>query len=179
MVDGRADTWNNVSAGLTVTELAELYDRHAASVYGLAMHMLGDQRAAEEVVEEVFVAALGRSDLPARGARAGDFQVAAWLLRLAHRRCLERLGRRAGVYADAPPGASVAPLDPDYETRAERVRAALADLPDTERQVIELMYFQGMTRDEVAMQIACAYSDVHHFARLGLEKLREVLLADG
>lgn len=162
----------NATSSLTrARTLAALYDRHAASVFGLALRMLGDESAAEEVVEEVFVYALDH--LTELDDRQTGRDASAWLLRITHRLCLERLGRRRP--ARPPQPELPAGLGVGDEDRTHRVREALASLPETERQVIELMFFEGLPREDIAMRLACAQSEVLHLARLGLEKLREAL----
>jgi RNA polymerase sigma-70 factor (ECF subfamily) len=153
--------------------LAALYDRHAAAVFGLALRMLGGPSAAEAIVEDVFTLALDRFD--ESDVKNASHEIAAWLLRTTHHLCLDRLGRRG----TARPPEFVAPVPPliGDEDRARRVREALQSLPAIERQVIELMYFQGLSREEIAMRVACAQSDVLHYARLGLETLHDALFA--
>ncbi len=151
--------------------LSALYDRAAASVFGLALHILGDRQAAAEVTEEVFLEAL---------EHAGDLRgrhSAAWLLHATRRHCLVRLGRRPEPqFPEAHLSALIPASLGGDEERAARVRQALNSLPDEARQAVEWLYFQGLPRQEVATRLGCAQGEVPYYARLGLEKLREALL---
>jgi RNA polymerase sigma factor (sigma-70 family) len=56
-----------------------------------------------------------------------------------------------------------------------RVRAALAQLPDDQRQVIELTLFAGLTQRAIAARLRCAEADVPRLARLALQTVREII----
>ncbi len=163
--------------------LAELYRRHAPVVMGLARRILGDQALAEEVTQETFWRAWNRADTyrPASGAVGG------WLYGIARNLAIDRLrrGRRRPVAVDLPgedraagdlvdPAADV----PEIARRARQaslVRRALQALPPEQLAVIELAYFQGLTRREIAESESLPLGTVHTRARLALLKLRELL----
>jgi RNA polymerase sigma-70 factor (ECF subfamily) len=63
--------------------------------------------------------------------------------------------------------------------RGQQVRAALEELPTEQREVIELAYFSGLTRQDIARTTGVPLGTVHTRARLGLQKLQAVLLAAG
>jgi RNA polymerase sigma-70 factor (ECF subfamily) len=158
--------------------LAELYDRHARAIYSLALHILGEQAEAEDVVQEVFSQAWTQSPRyePTRGS------VAAWLLTIARSRAIDRArSRRArpdSARADAAQLASlVDPADlPDSGllTRdlASRLRRAIAHLPILQRVVVELAYFDGLTQNEIAERLEEPIGTVKTRVRLALLKLR-------
>ena len=150
-----------------------VYDRHASSVYGLALRIMRDRSAAEDVAQEAFVA-LWRdrhSYSPERGAAS------AWLLTITHNRAIDaiRRGRCRGH----------APLEDDDEREApdrtdeeamRRVEAsvigvALRTLPDAQRLVLELGYFSGLTHREIAARMQIPLGTVKSRTRLGLQKL--------
>ena len=167
--------------------LEVLYDRYAPAVMGLAIKMLGDRAAAEEVVQETFWR-VWRS--------AGTFQAergtfAGWLFGIARNLIID-LCRRSKIRPQPA-------LDEGEEQRIERapdpgvdvaesawtaikhtqVRAAMADLPPAQRRVIELAYFGGMTRQEIATATGEPLGTIHTRVRLALQKLRETLQARG
>jgi RNA polymerase sigma-70 factor (ECF subfamily) len=164
------------------TALGALYDRWMRSLYSLVVHLLKDPDEAEDVVEETFWQAWRRASSyePSRGA------VSTWLLTIGRRRALDRLRAKARrredpltregqVLAEIP-----SPLPDPSQTAegAERrayVLAALRELPDEQREVLELGYFQGMTQSEIAELTGQPLGTVKTRMRLAMQKLREPL----
>ena len=165
--------------------LAALYDRYAAGLNGLALRITGDHADAEEVVSDVFAQVwrdANRFD-PARGS------VATWLVTITRSRALDVLrarGRRARLAESAarespvqPAAMGAPPEQADARTfaaeREVRVRDALAELPEEQRQVLELAYFAGMSQSEIATQLATPLGTVKTRARLAFVRLRDLL----
>jgi RNA polymerase sigma-70 factor (ECF subfamily) len=165
--------------------LGVLYDRHARTVYALALAVVGERADAEEVVADT----LGQAWRSAGDYDPGRGSVGAWLTTIARARALDlvrRRGRRGRAYqraaqsADGELAAPVAmPEPPDRGVeQAEAgalVRRALADLPDAQRRVIELAYFGGLSQSEIARELAEPLGTVKTRMRAGLEKLRAAL----
>lgn len=164
--------------------LSTLWDRHALPAYSLALRMLRDPGWAEEIVQDVFLRLWQdpRAYDPSRGS------LRRWLLTVTHHAAVDGLrGRRGSARArDAGPG----PLESmDHEEdpadmawvnlRAERVRAAIAELPPTQREVIELVYFGGWSQSEVAKNTGQPLGTVKSRLRMGMKKLRASLLGTG
>ena len=163
------------------TALGALYDRWVRSLYSLVLHLLKDPDEAEDVVEETFWQAWKKADSyePSKGA------VSTWLLTIGRRKALDRLRakRRSGVdtvsgdfsFADLP---STAP-DPSMEVEGrelrEQIRNALGDLPDEQREVLELGYFSGLSQSEIAEATGQPLGTVKTRMRLAMQKLREPL----
>jgi RNA polymerase sigma-70 factor (ECF subfamily) len=163
------------------TALGALYDRWVRSLYSLVFHLLKDADEAEDVVEETFWQAWRKASSyePSRGA------VSTWLLTIGRRRALDRLrarGRRReesmtqlGALADV---ASPVP-DPSQMTegseRRSHVQAALRGLPDEQREVLELGYFEGLSQTEIAELTGQPLGTVKTRMRLAMQKLREPL----
>ena len=167
--------------------LEALYDRYAPAVMGLALKLLADRAAAEEVVQETF----WRVWRSAGSFRSQRGTVAAWLFGIARNFIIDVCRRRrvrpqAALDDDAAQRIEGAP-DPDADVaesarlaiRHAQVRAALSALPDAQRRVIELAYFGGMTRQEIADATGEPLGTIHTRARLALQKLREALQAQG
>lgn len=150
-----------------------IYDGYHRLVYGLALRVLGDPGAAEDVTQAVF---LKIWDSPAL-FRGGNF--GAWLARVARNRALDAV-RARGVRAEADLPATM-PLDETLEEVAiahldgARVRDALEQLPPEQREPIELGFFGGITHQEIARRIGLPLGTVKTRIRTGLRRLRNVL----
>jgi RNA polymerase sigma-70 factor (ECF subfamily) len=163
---------------------AVLYDRHAAVAYSLAYRICGRRAAAEEAVQEAFLAAWrGRASY--QSARGG---LRLWLLALVRNRAIDAV-RHASVTTsrdvhDEGLSATLPALertDDEVERRsnAELVRRAMAELPDDQQRVIELSFFGGFTHSEIAAMLDLPPGTVKGRMRLGLTKLRATLAEPG
>ena len=161
--------------------LSQLYDRYARVLYSLAIKILGTAEEAEEVVLDVFsqVWKSAQNYDPSRG------RVDGWLFLMTRSRSLDRLRKRqrfAKVVEASTEKAQVQPQlspIPDDELliqeRRDRICAALAQIPDGQRRVLELAYFGGFSQAEIAAQLGIALGTVKTRVRLGLNKLRGLL----
>lgn len=161
--------------------LGEVYDQYASFVYGLALRVIGEQRGAEDVSQEVFVYLWERPEVfdPERGA------LRTWLGTLAHRRSVDYVRREEARRRRSEREAACRVTVPDVEelatalVTAERVRAALGVLPPEQREAIELAYFGGRTYREVAAELAEPEGTVKSRIRIGLGRLRANLAERG
>jgi RNA polymerase sigma-70 factor (ECF subfamily) len=158
--------------------LGELYDRYGAILFGLLVRILHDRSEAEDVLQEVFVQTW---------RRAGDFdpsrgRVLAWLAMLARSRALDRrraLASRNRTAAEA--GDESDERSPDAVLQAmvaedaRRVRRALESIPEAQREVLRLAYFEGLSQREIAARLTRPLGTVKTHTRLGLLRLRELL----
>lgn len=156
--------------------IAALYDRYGRLVYGVALRVVQDHGAAEEITQDVFV----RCWRTAERYRAEQGSLAAWLLAIAHNRAIDELRSRRGKELRRPRAAEdeLPPvLDPGFDAALLRgdVRRALGALPEGQREVIELIFWGGLTRREIAERLRLPLGTVHTRLRLGMEKLREAL----
>jgi len=160
--------------------LAVLYDQTSHLVFGLALRVLRNRSAAEEVLLDVYKQAWRQCALydERRGTPTG------WLLKIAHSRAIDRvrvLRRDQALQRAVEERMDRESLDEDPESRvaiAERqaaVRRALDALPAEQRAVIVLAYFSGLSQSEIASQLELPLGTVKTRARLGLAKLRELL----
>jgi RNA polymerase sigma-70 factor (ECF subfamily) len=156
--------------------VAALYDRYGRLVYSVALRIVQDHGAAEEVVQDVFVRCWRTIDRyrPEQGS------LTAWLLSIAHNRAIDELRSRRGKelrrQQAAEPQEQVV-VDPGFEAVLVRgdVRQALGNLPESQRQVIELIFWGGLTRREIAERLRLPLGTVHTRLRLGMDKLRDTL----
>lgn len=159
--------------------LAELYDRYAALALGLARRVVRDAALAEDVVQETFVAvwrSAGRFSAERSSARA-------WVLMLAHRRAVDLVRARERRRAEQLPE-DLDRADPRARDPAdlvglgqlrERVARALAQLPDQQREALELAYFGGYTQSELADRLGEPLGTIKSRMHSGLARLRTLL----
>jgi len=153
-----------------------LYDRHVSHVYALALRILRDPMLAEEATQDTFLKLWGR----ARQFLAERGTLVTWLLTIARRTALDRVrleGRRP-VLSDA--------TDPDLawndipepgtfsdENRWRSMHFAVQALPEEQRQVLELAYYQGLSQSEIAETLGWPLGTVKTRLRAAMEHLRQ------
>jgi RNA polymerase sigma-70 factor (ECF subfamily) len=175
-----ADAW--LAARLAAGDdhaLAEAFDRLAPAVYGAARGVLGDDAAAQDVVQDVFVELWshpGRYD-PAAG------RLRTYLIVLARHRAVDvlrselRRAARQERHVRLAPG-ELLPSPGDEMLAAEAagvVRDAVRLLPGDQRRVVELAYFEGLTYREVALAVGIPEGTAKSRLRLALARLSTVL----
>lgn len=164
--------------------LEALYDRYAATVLGVCLKVVGDPTLAEDALQETFwrVWKGAGTYQPERGT------FTSWLFRIARNLAIDAYRRRnarpQAFHTDEGSDPILEEMpDPDVNVaeqaqsllKHQQVRNALASLPRSQRQVIEMAYFYGMTRQEIAEATGEALGTIHTRARLALQKLREEL----
>ena len=158
--------------------LAELYDRYGPIMLAVGRKILGGQREAEDLLHDVFLEAwrAAKSFDPERGT------VRAWLLMRMRSRAVDRLRahNRAKVVLDTeaemPEPATDAPA-PDQVADHERVRAAVAALPEDQRPILLMVYFRGMTGAEVAQALDLPVGTVKSRLARAIQRMRSVVRA--
>ena len=157
--------------------LAELYDRFGRVAYGLALRMLRDEKLAEDAVQEGFLTAWRNADrfMPERA------KASTWLLTLIHRRAVDLVRReerrRTEPLAERSERAATDSAEDDAWLRfeRERVQAALQQLPDQQREALELAYYGGFTQSELAERLGQPVGTIKSRMFVGLSRLRELL----
>ena len=152
-----------------------LYDLLSRRAFGLAYRMLGDSQSAEDVVQDAFLSvwrAAERIDL-ARG------RLQSYVLTVVHRRAIDVLRSRKGSPTrELPEDMPLADERADVAASVaktldgEVVRGALNGLPEEQRQVVEMAYFQGLTHVEIAKGLGLPLGTVKSRLRLALDKMR-------
>jgi RNA polymerase sigma-70 factor, ECF subfamily len=153
--------------------MAALYDRYSGIVYSVALRILGDAAAAEDVLQEVFMQLwrnLGVFD-SSRG------NLGAWLAVIARNRAIDgRRKRRPETDVEDV----IVSVEPDMSGDAERSRAmekvrnALSAMPAAQRSALELAYFEGLSHSEIASKTGEPLGTVKTRIRAGLLALRKV-----
>jgi RNA polymerase sigma-70 factor (ECF subfamily) len=159
--------------------LAELYDRVGRMAFGLAYRVLRDERLAEDAVQEAFLA-VWRTAAAFSAERA---KATTWILTLVHRRAVDLVRREERRRADPlddgeRDGEAATPSAEDaawLHFERERVQAALRQLPDTQREAIELAYYGGFSQSELAERLGVPLGTIKSRMFAGLARLREIL----
>jgi len=159
--------------------LAELYDRVGRIAYGLALRILRDERHAEDAVQEAFLQ-VWRSAATFRPERA---KASTWVLTLVHRRAVDLVRREERRQTDPladDAGATVEAAEQTDEAawlrfERERVQTALKQLPDLQREALELSYYGGFSQSELAERLGVPLGTIKSRMFAGLARLRELL----
>lgn len=162
------------------TALRVLYDRYGRIAFALAYRVTGEAAAAEEVVQDAYVAVWSRAD-SFDSARSANIR--GWLLSIVHNRSIDyrrreidrNPGMRSIEFADEALATPDAWSEVSAALDAEGVRAAMSDLPAEQRRPIELSFFDGLSHAEIAREEDESLGTVKSRIRLGLKKLSSAL----
>lgn len=170
----------DVAAGSTEA-LARLYDRHAGTVFALARRVLNRLEDAEEVVQDVFTQIWREAGRYERGRAS----VAGWVVMLTRARAIDRLrsrnarpDQRSAESTEMPDVPSTGWSPEQVTISAEdvrEVRGALAELPEAQRSLVELAYYEGLTHSEIAARTGVPLGTVKTRIRTAMTTLRDVL----
>lgn len=162
--------------------LEALYDRYSGPIYSLAVRMLRDAGAAEEVTQDTFFNVWRR----AASYRQSRGKVTAWLFSIGHHRIIDEVRRRkrreqTQVYHDVdlinqPSDDTNDPMRfANRQMQKGMLAEALSALRVEQREIVMLAYYGGLTHSEIANKLGQPLGTVKTRMRLGLKKLREVL----
>ncbi len=172
------ELWNAISAGQSEA-LGVLYERYASLVYRLALRILANPQEAEDLTQEIFLT-LWRSNNynPARGSTS------SFLMTMTRSRAIDRLRARGTklkflqrwsqmmMTQTSPP----TPFEmASLSQRSQHVNSALAQLPSSQRQVLEMAYYDGLSQSEIARQLNIPLGTIKTWSRQGLLNLRKNL----
>jgi len=159
--------------------LADLYDLMGSRAYGLAFRVLRDGPAAEDVVQNAFATLWEQADRldEARGSIQG------LLLTIVHRRAIDaarsrqRHAAHTGPLEVDPADGDPTPMDAvvasdEAQERARDVQAALQVLPEAQRQVVLLAYFEALSQQDIAALLDVPLGTVKSRLRLAMQRLR-------
>ena len=162
--------------------LEVFYTRYSSSVYSLARYMLRDQAVAEEATQDIFLNLWLKASSynPERG------KPRAWFMSVAHHRIIDVIkARRRRAQSTDQVTHELLDLHPSRQPSTEEqaqtnlarqeIITALASLPEEQREVIVLAYFEGYSQSEIAGKLSQPLGTVKTRARLGLQKLRAAL----
>jgi RNA polymerase sigma-70 factor (ECF subfamily) len=163
--------------------LRELFVAYGPHAKALAQRVVASPTLAEEVVQEVFLAVW---------RNAGDYRpelgsVRAWLFTAVHNRAVDSVRREESFRrraqdeavlipeAGEPDVAELVAENDELALRRKRMRAALDQLPDEQRSVLELMYFKGRTQAAISQETGIPLGTVKSRTLLGMRRLRKEL----
>jgi RNA polymerase sigma-70 factor (ECF subfamily) len=152
--------------------VAELYDRYSSVVYAVALRILGDTGAAEDVLQEVFLQ-LWRNPGAFDAARGS---LGPWLAVIARNRAIDSLRRRRPETDIEDVVLSVAPdlaSEADRSRAVEKVRGVLGTIPALQRSALEMAYFEGLSHSEIATKTGEPLGTIKTRIRAGLMALRK------
>jgi RNA polymerase sigma-70 factor, ECF subfamily len=158
---------------------SQFYDRYSPLVYALALRMLKAQSDAEDLLQEVFLQVWRQA--AAYSAQRGSPE--AWLVNIVRSRAIDKLRsirrrEKSFVLTDDPAMAespdNVESFAGESETRLV-MNSALANLPEAQRRVLELAYFDGLSQTEIAARLAEPLGTVKTRMRSGIQRLRGML----
>ena len=156
--------------------MAQLYERYSGVVYSVALRVLGDTGAAEDVLQDVFMQ-IWRSPA-AFDANRGT--LAGWLAVIARHRAIDALRKRRPEVDIAD---VVVSCEPDLVRGAEwsralgKIRGALASMPALQRSALDMAFFEGLTHSEISEKTGEPLGTIKTRIRAGLLALRKALKA--
>lgn len=172
-----AEVYQAVKSGQKAA-LGILYDRYGKLVYGLALKILNNPQEAEDLTQEIFVALWrNQSYNPSRGS-LGSFLMTVTRSRAIDKlrsrntslKFLDRWSKTMSVETTNTPFEQAS-----FSERSQQVRNALTQLSQEQRQILEMVYFEGLSQSEISQQLGLPLGTVKTRSRLGLLKLRQAL----
>jgi RNA polymerase sigma-70 factor (ECF subfamily) len=169
-------------AGQDEAALGELYDRYSRLVFSLAYGVVGVQDSAEEIALDVFTRVWEK----AHTYRSDRAKVRTWLTRMTRNRAIDHL-RRESVrpsrdsigWAEVHPEPASSNIGPEAAAaqaiEKDRVRAAVASLSESQREVLELAYFGGYSHSQIARVLDLPLGTVKGRVRMAMQNLRRAL----
>lgn len=173
-----SEVWNALKLGKSQA-LKILYERYSSLVYRLALRILGNSQEAEDLSQEIFLTLWHTQNYdPSRGSLGG------YLTTLTRSRSIDKLRSRGTqlkflqrwsqliiTESSSPSPFETASLN----QRSEQVKSAIAQLSPSQRQVLEMAYFDGLSQSEIAKKLETPLGTVKSWSRQGLLNLRKNL----
>ena len=158
------------------TAFAAIVRRHQSMVFSLALHVLRNRSAAEDLAQDVFLElyrSLARLESPAH--------VIAWLRRVTSHRCIDELRRarnRMELQMDIVPDLGESPSSREVFLEG-RLRDLVAELPENARMVMVLRYQEELDPSDIADALDMSINTVKSHLRRSLATLRAALAKEG
>lgn len=170
--------------------LGELYDRYGRLVFSIAFNSVSETALAEEITQDVFLRVWEKAST----YQVEQGKVLTWITSITRYRAIDMLRRRKARPENDPPGWCLAeeqndewlelPASDNVESQVElaqqqqRVRQALAQLPDDQQKALAMAFFLGYSHSEIALTLQEPLGTVKTRIRLGMLKLRQILVPE-
>lgn len=163
------------------TAVAAFYDRHHRVAFRVAMRVVRDHGRAEDVLQEAFLSVWRKaaSYVPERGSAK------SWLMGIVRNRAIDTArAQRDANFDDEAVLLSLRDMDPSVadavgaKLDAERLRHAIGQLPDAQRQALTAAFFEDRSHADIARSFEIPLGTIHGRVRLGLRRLQRSLAAD-
>lgn len=154
--------------------MAELYDRYSSVVYAVALRVLGDTSAAEDILQEIFMQLWRKPG--AFDASRGN--LAPWLAVITRNRAVDVLRKRR---PQSELEDTTLTVNPDFAGEADRglivekVRSALQAMSSQQRSALEMAYFEGYSHSEISAKTGEPLGTIKTRIRSGLMQLRKLV----
>ncbi|HEX7868163.1 MAG TPA: sigma-70 family RNA polymerase sigma factor [Variovorax sp.] len=174
---------------------AQIYERTHLHLFGVAVRMLGNEQAAEDVLQEAYVSIWKSAGGYRPSVDGQEIQPITWLIAIVRNKALDALRARTRRRAHEQPQAADSDADDEADTTADpapsaaqlfdqamhalRIEGCMSALDGSFRQCLALAYYQGLSHTEVAAQMNAPLGTVKAWIRRGLDKLRACLGAQG
>ncbi|WP_322907622.1 RNA polymerase sigma factor [Paenibacillus sp. SGZ-1009] len=159
------------------TALEQVYDRYERAIYSFAYRIVHDAMAAEEVVQELFLRVWNHAERYDRS----QGKLSTWMFTIARNIAVDMLRRKASRAVADPVGDEALQVLPDTSADVEqevalnferqRIREAMMELREEQQQVIESIYFHGLTQHEVSEKFSIPLGTVKSRVRLAIRQL--------
>jgi RNA polymerase sigma-70 factor, ECF subfamily len=152
--------------------MAQLYDRYSSIVYSVALRVLADTGAAEDVLQEVFLQ-LWRNPGAFNASRG---QLGAWLSVITRNRAIDFLRKRR---PETDIEDVIVAVEPDLSGEVQRagalqkIRTLLGSMPSAQRSALEMAFFEGLTHSEISQKTGEPLGTIKTRIRAGLLMLRK------
>lgn len=163
--------------------LGELYDLYSRLLYGMVISIVKKREEAEDVLQEVFIKIWEKAS--SFDEERGN--VYSWLVTLTRNKAIDRIRskdyktqKKATQDVDAPEftleGEKFDPLETTiFSDRAELVKKALGEIPESQSEVLKIAYYRGLTQREISNQLDIPLGTVKTRMRQGMIKLKDIL----
>jgi RNA polymerase sigma-70 factor, ECF subfamily len=152
--------------------MAVLYDRYSRVVYSVALRVVSDSNAAEDILQDVFIQLWRKPQ--AFDASRGN--LGAWLAVIARHRAIDHVRKRR---PETDPAETVIAVDADLERTTARneavqqIRAVVSAMPSDQKLALEMAFFEGLTHSEIAERTGQPLGTVKTRIRAGLVAIRK------
>lgn len=163
--------------------LKELYNLYDRLLFGMILSIVKKREEAEDVLQEVFLTIWEK----AHTFKEKRGNVYSWVVTITRNKAIDRIRskgyktqQKASVSINEPPfileGNKFDPLETTiYSDRAELVQKALDEIPESQREVLKIAYYRGMTQSEISEHLEIPLGTVKTRTRQGMIKLKNIL----